>query len=139
MSSKSLRNPSTCTHKVAASSSSTSIRTCEGCNLEDIDAVVGSQEKKLVATMKKSAASRAALKRFRSQSTRRADHARSAMTSSNATFAAATYMMSGNARCSSMTNEMRSVKRQKAAINKQDEAWYDSIISDACLIMGGRK
>lgn len=130
----SLQNPST--DPRAATSSST----CGICS-EDINAAVESQEAKLVATMKKSAASRAALKRFCSQSTREADYARSAMTGSNAPFSAATKVLYRNTSCSSKSNEMNTgiSKRQKVAPCTQNETTYDSIIAAACLIMGGSK
>ena len=130
ISSKPLKNPST-PHKLAASSST------RGTYSEDIDAAVESQEKKLMATMKKSAASRAALKRYgpRSTCTKGVDHTLSAMTRSNAT----KNLLFRNARCSSKPNEMRSSKRQKVAKYTANEARYDSIIAAACLIMGGRQ
>ena len=118
------------THPQAATSPS-----AHGTYSEDIDAAVGSQEKKLVATMKKSAASRAALKRFGSQSTKGAHHTHGAMIRSNAT----KNLLFRNARCSSKPKEMLSSKRQKAAKYTPDEASYDSIIAAACFIMGDSK
>ena len=119
------------THHQAATSSSV------GTYNKDIDAAVESQEAKLVATMTKTAASRAALKQFGVQSSRQADHSQSAMTSSNATYAATKNLLSRNTRCSSEVNEMRAPKRLKAATCTQNEARYDSIIAAACLILGG--
>ena len=128
--SHSLQAPST--HHQAATPSSSGT-----CYSEDIDVAVESQEAKLVATMTKTAASRAALKQFGVQSSRQADHSQSAMASSNATFAATKNLLTRNTRCGSETNEIRAPKRLKAAACTQNEARYDSIVAAACLILGG--